>query len=269
MGQPITLNVAILSAAPVVDGRLGEWSGLAEKSLRAEVQPALEKDPNNQTGFPDVAIYAGVHGDRFYLAARWPDTAADTNHRPWRWRGGSYQQDKKIFDDGFAIRFHMDGDYDTCMLSNKDYRVDLWRWSAGRTDLSGLAEDRYQVFTLNPTEGAAEHPSSYGTVYILNRSDAGDPIYTNRKAPKEQQGEVEPSITLTGKGSGSIVDVTAKGEWKDGYWNLEMSRLLRTGHDDDAELGHGKTVSAAVAVFNHAANEHKSVSNTINMVFPP
>ncbi len=269
MGQPHTVNVPVLDTAPVVDGQLDEWPGLTKQTFLAVVHPALEHDPENKTGTHDVEIRFGVFGDRFYLAARWPDNAPDILHRPWRWVDTGYQQNKKQFDDGFAIRFYLDGDYDSCMLSNKDYRVDLWHWSAGRSNDAGFAEDRYHVITRNPIEGAAEHESPYGVVNILNRSDAGEAIFTSRKAPKEHLQDLEPSTMLTGKASGSIADVSARGVWKDGYWHLEMSRLLSTGHDDDTVLGQGKTIPAAIAVFNHAVSEHKSVSDTLNLVFPP
>lgn len=267
-GQARTLNVPVLSADPVVDGQVAEWPGLTKQVFMTTVNPALEQDPGNVTGMVDVEIRVGVFGDRFYLAARWPDKAADTSFRPWRWNDTSYQKDKKKFDDGFAVRFQLDGDYDSCMLSNKDYRVDLWHWSAGRTNAAGLAEDRHQTITQKPIEGAAEYDSPFGVVYIMNRSDAGDAFFINNKAPKLHQGDEVPSIALTGKISGSIADVVAQGVWKEGYWYLEMSRLLNTGHDDDAILGQGKTISSAIAIFNHAANEHKSVSDTINLVFP-
>ncbi len=269
MGPAKTIHVPVLSAAPVIDGQLDEWPNLSKESFTVTVHPAVEQDSSNVTGILDVELRVGVHGDRYYMAARWPDKTADTVFRPWRWTDTGYQKDNKQLDDGFAVRFQLDGDYDSCMLSGKDYRVDIWHWTAGRSNAAGLAEDRYQIISLNPTEGAAEYESPYGVVSIMNRSDAGTPIYTNLRAPKEHQKDEESSITLAANPSGSIADVRAVGVWKDGYWHLEMSRLLNTGHDDDAVLGHGKTISSAIAVFNRAANEHKSVSDTINLVFPP
>ncbi|MEO5327118.1 MAG: ethylbenzene dehydrogenase-related protein [Magnetococcus sp. THC-1_WYH] len=270
MPEAVTIHVPLLTAAPTMDGQLSEWPGIGGKAVSVPIQPALESDPENHTGNLVVELTTGVFGDRFYVAARWPDNAPDTSFRPWHWRGDFYDQDKKQLDDVFAIRFQLSGDYDDCMLSKKDYRVDVWTWTAGRSMAAGLAEDRFHIISHKHLEDAADFSSPYGTIYIADRLDAGDPIYTKiEHPPKEKQGDKIPSIALTGKASGSIQDVTARGEWKDGFWNLEMSRLLNTGHDDDALLGQGKTIAAATAVFNHSTEEHKSVSGTLNLVFPP
>ncbi len=270
MPEAITIAVPLLTADPAAAGQLSEWIALGGKPVSIPIRPALEVDPENHTGNIVVELVTGVFGDRFHVFARWPDNAPDIRFHPWRWRGSAYEMDKKQLDDVFAMRFQLSGDYDACMLSKNDYRVDVWAWTAGRSNAAGLAEDRFHIISHKRLDDAAEVSSPYGTIYIADRLDAGEPIYTVMdRPPKEKQGTMLSSILLTGKASGSSADVSAHGEWKDGFWNLHMSRLLNTGHDDDAVFGRGATIASAIAVFNHSTEEHKSVSGTLNLVFPP
>ncbi|NGZ05949.1 MAG: hypothetical protein G8237_06285 [Magnetococcales bacterium] len=259
------IPVVLLERAPVIDGDLGEWSSVPAHTI--PVTPTLEKDEQNRVGTGDVVLRVGVHGDRFHMALRWPDETPDEKFRPWRWRNDKYQR-TEVRDDQFVVRFHMSGDYDSCMLSKTNYQVDVWRWSAGRSNPAGLAEDQMHIISLDPMEEAAEFLGPYGTTYLLKRNDDGEPFYKNAKAPAVKKGDEEPGIVQSGPGSGSLVDVTAKGVWKEGYWNLEFSRLLNTGHGDDAVLVRGGRISGAIGVFNRAGNEHKSVSGTLNFLIP-
>ncbi|MBF0215111.1 MAG: hypothetical protein HQM00_16385 [Magnetococcales bacterium] len=261
----LEIPVAVLQNAPMVDGVLEDWEGVALH--RIPITPALERDDRNRSGKTEIELRVGVHGNRFHLSARWPDDTADEKFRPWRWRDGKYQR-METRDDQFVIRFHMSGDYDSCMLSQKSYQVDLWRWSAGRSNPAGLAEDLIHIISPEPLEEAAEFLGPQGTTYLIKRNDDGEKFYKNAPAPAAKGATEEPGILQTGPGSGSLVDVQARGIWKDGYWHLEMSRLLDTGHGDDVVLGGGKTISGAIGVFNREGNEHKSVSGTLNFRFP-
>lgn len=266
MPSAVEMTVVILPAAPVVDGDLGEWEGIPFQEI--PITPTLKQDRKNRVGKQNVELRAGIFDGRFYLAARWPDATKDDSYRPWRWRDGRYKRLEK-HDDQFAVRFHMSGDYDACMLGKSSYRVDVWRWSAGRSNPAGMAEDQMHTLSMEPMEDASEFMGPHGMVHILKRSDAGERFFANTPAPKSQGQDEEPGITQQGAGSGSLVDVTAKGIWRDGFWHLEMSRALNTGHEDDAILGQGKIIQGAIAVFDGEGDEHKSVSGTLNFQFPP
>jgi hypothetical protein len=150
--QPQVLKVAVLGEAPAVDGNLADWG--KDGWIKVAVKPAVDKaerarlglegEDRNYAGSLTVQLKLGVAKGRFYLAARWPDAAADTEHKGWEWSGGRYVEGKKR-EDMFAVRLHLDGDYDRSMLAAKSYRVDTWLWSSARTDPIGLAED--------PTDG--------------------------------------------------------------------------------------------------------------------
>lgn len=271
---PQEVPVAALASLPTVDGELQEWGDGGW--VHVPIKPAVEKGERsklgldgpdrNNTGSITVQLKAGVAGGRFYLAARWPDKTADTEYRPWRWDDDAYKQDKRQLDDMFAVRFNLgaDKDFDRSMLAMKEYRVDVWLWSAGRTNPAGLAED--MVHRISPQEiddAQAYDIPGKGTVYIKKDRDAGGAIYRALPAPKKREGDVQPQFTLTGNASGSATDVMAKGTWKGGYWNLEFSRKLATGHPDDAAFKPGQKLLGQIAVFNRAELEHKSVSEPL------
>ena len=85
----------------------------------------------------------------------------------------------------FAVRFDMGGDFNSCMIAEADYDVDVWLWSAARTDPHRYANDMWHKITMNPIEDAAEYESENGTViYIKKGADAGRPGYKNAKVKK-------------------------------------------------------------------------------------
>lgn len=265
------LPVAALAAAPKVDGDLGDWG--ADGWIAVPVTPALERkdrpkygleesNDRNQTGKLTVQVKVGVAKGVFYLAVKWPDAAEDKEPQGWEWRGERYVQGRHL-DDQFAVRFHMAGDYDRTMLSTKDYKVDVWLWSAARTNGGGVAEDMSHVFTTKLTEDAAEYSlPTGGTVYIRKPRDAGVPPYASLPRPKENKG-ARVSNVAPQKASGSIADVSAKGLWKDGAWSLEFGRALNTGHADDVAFKPGQRLLGQIAVFNRGEAEHKSVSEPL------
>ncbi|MEO5332534.1 MAG: ethylbenzene dehydrogenase-related protein [Magnetococcus sp. YQC-5] len=265
-GSLITIQVHPLPVIPVVDGMLDEWG--KEGWVEIPIKPALEDDSDNTTGQLTVQLKTGISGERIHIAARWPDAEADVDYRPWKWAGSQYKRGKQR-DDMFVVRFDMGGDYAECMLSKTDYQVDLWQWSAGRSNQASVAEDFMHFISTSMVENAAEyeHPQG-GMVYIRKIRDAGSPVYENLEAGKEKQGNQLPGIKMLEGGSGSLIDVSAKGVWKDGFWNLEMSRKLDTGHNDDVKLIGIKEIKGALAVFNKGYAEHKSVSETLKFVFP-
>lgn len=264
-GSVIKIPVRTLPSAPEVDGNLGEWG--QEGWLAIPIHPAKENDADNATGALQVQLQVGVAGERVFLAARWPDGEADVEYRSLKWAGTKYKRGKQR-DDMFVVRFDMGGDYNDCMLSKTDYKVDLWQWSAGRSNQAGLAEDYMQIISTNMVESAAEyaHPEG-GMVYIQKVRDAGNPIYETTEAGQENKGPTLAGVMMLENGSGSLIDVTARGVWREGFWSLELSRKLQTGHDDDVKLTGIKEIKGAIAVFNKGFAEHKSVSDTLLFVF--
>ena len=268
---PQGVAVATLASAPKVDGDLSEWG--TEGWVGIQIKPALEKkdrakygleehDDHNVTGSLVVQLKAGVAGGRFFVAVKYPDSAEDKEYQGWEWRNDKYVAGRR-WDDQFALRFHMAGDFDRTMLSAKDYKVDVWLWSAGRTNPGGIAEDLSHSFTTKMSEDTAEYALPGGkTVYIRKLRDAGSPPYKTLTKPRENKGDKLPSFELQ-KAAGSMADVAARGVWKGGFWSLEFSRALSTGNDDDVVFKPGQKLLGQIAVFNRAQAEHKSVSEPL------
>ncbi len=274
-GTPQVIPVQALNNSPQIDGDLKDWGqdGWISVLVKPAVEPeeraklGLAAEDRNQTDRITVQVKAGVSRDRFYLAVRWPDATADIEHGGWEWRGNRYF-DQRRREDMFSVRFHMSGDFDRSMLSNKNYLVDTWLWSAARTNPAGLAEDMTQTVSTRFIEQAAEYEvRGIGTVYIKKVRDAGNPIYRYIR-PAENAGVPRaPSFELTGKASGSVADVAAKGIWQTQYWHLEFSRKLDTGNADDVVFKPGQKLLGQLAVFNRGYDEHKSVSEPLYFDF--
>ena len=270
--QPLLIPVVSLGVAPKIDGDLSEWGSAGW--IRVPVTPALEKsdrvkyglDPNddkNQTGSLAVQMKAAVVGDRFFVAFRYPDSAEDSISKQWEWRGEKYVEGKQR-EDMFALRFHMSGDFDRSMLSTRSYKVDVWLWSAARTNPNGVADDMAHNITTSTLDTAVEYESVQDkkTIYIKKVRDSGNPPFRLLPRPREKIGEKMPSFEITAS-SGSAADVAAKGRWKAGYWHLEFSRALNTGNADDVMFVAGQKILGQIAVFNQGYAEHKSVSEPL------
>jgi Ethylbenzene dehydrogenase len=268
---PQVVPVPALASAPKVDGDLSEWG--TEGWIAIQVKPALERkdrpkygleevDDYNVTGSLVVQLKVGTAGGRFYLAVKYPDATEDKEHQGWEWRDTKYVLVRR-FDDQFAVRFHLAGDYDRSMLSAKEYKADVWLWTAARTNPGGIAEDLIHSFTTRLTEDAAEYSLPGGkTVYMKKQRDAGVAPFRNLPAPKEFKGDRLQSFELV-KASGSVADVAAKGTWKSGWWSLEFSRAMNTGNSDDVAFKPGLKLLGQIAVFNRGQAEHKSVSEPL------
>lgn len=268
---PQAIPVMMLAESPTVDGNLSEWgsAGWIKLPIKPSVPAAdrvklgLEAEDKNVTGSLTLQLKAGVFQDRVYLAARWPDDTADLGYKGWDWNGVKYVESGKR-EDMLAVRFNMDGDFDRSMLSGKTYKVDLWLWSAARTNPAGLAEDWMHLLSTKMIEDAAEYEvTGIGTVYIKKIRDSGNPLFKTLRPPKEKGTAQAPSFEMLANPSGSVADVSAKGAWKAGYWNLEFSRKLNTGNTDDLSLRSGLKVLGQVAVFNRGASENKSISEPL------
>lgn len=269
--EPQVIRVMRLERAPVLDGDLGEWGtvGWQKVPLAPAVKSAdraklgLSPQERNPPVELDVELKVGVAGGRIYFAARWPDDAADTDYRLWELRGGRYVEGSQR-DDAFAVRFPMEGEFDRSMLSGKTYAVDVWLWTAGRSNRAGFAEDMTHRISTRMTEKAAEYEvKGVGTVYIRKLRDAGTPVYRNLRPPAQPAGERVVSIELNDKPDGSVADVAAKGRWSKNAWSLELARKLDTGNADDVVFRAGQKMLFQIAVFNRNADENKSVSEPL------
>jgi hypothetical protein len=259
-GPDQQIEVTRLAFAPGIDGDLQEWRVL--QPSRIAIAPAVEGDERNRTGSIEVELWAGRSETDIYVAARWPDSAADIDFRPWQWRGSKYRRSKQR-DDMFALRFALSGEYNRSMIAEANYVVDVWVWSAGRSNRLGLATDYRHRISLSMIEDAPEYETESGkTVYIDRILDDGETGYRTIRPGKNKTESRVPSLEFAAA-SGSAADVTAVGRWHDGHWSLELRRALDTGHADDVRFHPSQEIRGQIAVFNRVGGQHKSVSEPL------
>ena len=78
-------------------------------------------------------------------------------------------------------------------------------------------------------------------------------------------GTLIPNILLT-PFKGDRSDVRAKGKWKDGYWTLEIKRVLDTGSKFDVPFKLEKPVYISVAAYNRTQTRHSEHIRPIQLV---
>ncbi|MCB1908602.1 MAG: hypothetical protein KDH15_14630 [Rhodocyclaceae bacterium] len=273
--EPQRIAVLELASAPKLDGEFDDWGkdGWQRIDIAPTVRPderaklGLGADDLNAVGKATVELKAGVHLGTFHLAVRWADDAEDSKGDFWSWNGRRYRRVRR-YGDMFAVRLERSGNYDRSMLSGKSYEVDLWQWSAHRSQAAGIAADYRHVITTSLLENAAEYTvDGVGTVFIKKFADEGHNPFKTVRPPRTRQADQIEATTLNGVADGSFADVRAAGRWRDGHWQLELARALDTGHADDVVLPAGGSIVGQIAVFNHAEDENKSVSEPLRFDF--
>jgi Ethylbenzene dehydrogenase len=229
----------------ILDGEVADWEGVA-----GTVVPL-----SGHGGADSVELRAAIRDDRIYLLAIWDDPSENKLHKPYRWNEASQTYEKtEQMEDRFALSMRMSGDFTANKLDGSEFTADVWHWKANRSNPVGLAHDKWWRVSRTPFEGSRAFETPSGEVVHLHRpSDAGDRLYKPvRYYVKE--GEIMPLYEVNSEARGSIADVQANGAWRDGRWYLELSRLLDTGHDDDAVIPANGTIPFAVALFDGVSN---------------
>ena len=278
----LTINVLKLAVKPVLDGKLNEWPAeyIKEKtdvSTHWTIQksplvtyPSHINTPDEelpvQVWQPKPKILAGLHEDRLYIAVQWHDDNKNNIYRPWKRRGKKFTRDRKR-DDMFALRFDYSGDFSSCMMSGNDYIVDIWRWSAGRSEISGIADDMTHRFSVKHIESASIYPTPNGSVYFRKDMDSGNPGWKYTRRPEDLTKKIATGVELDGKPQGSRADVSAKAQWADGIWTLELSRKLETEDKGDIQFMSNTQQQGQIAIFNAGYRMRKQISPTLTFDF--
>lgn len=257
-----------------VDGDLADWRGVGPGRVLELSDSDWKPDEESPSGESDketersVRIWAGHRDGRFHLAAQWADETRNAIYKPWKFNRERYVRSSTI-DDMFVARWQVgESSFPACMLSNAIYRTDVWRWSAGRSNLARMADDMTHHFSSRPfDQPAREYAGNRGLVYFLNVSDAGFPGWQSVPQPKAGGGDVVPSVAREGAPSGSRADVEAVGVWKDGVWSLEMSRKLVTGDPEDVAFAPGGESVGQFAVFYAGYRLRKFITRPVVLRF--
>ena len=189
----------------------------------------------------DAPIFLkSVHtDDTIYFSVMYKDPAQSPFHKPWLWNMDTNSYEKGAHrEDTFVFKWNMmDKEVDLSIFSEDNYTADVWYWKANRTNPAGYADDKRQILSDSPGKKSTAMESPTGKIHYLSRkSDAGKSAYNEmKKAPTVKSTQLVDRYPPRTP-EGSRADVQAKGVWKNGFWIIELSRKLQTGHDDDVQI---------------------------------
>jgi len=258
------LVAAAADAAPVLDGRADDpvWE-------RAE---ELEVKLRTATASVESRVRAVVHAGTLHLLVRWRDPTEDREHKLWTQQ--PFAADRKWTfavgperEDVLAVAFPISGEFTADMTSPLEAVWDVWHWKAGRTDPAGFAMDRSHVYSFTG-HGGRHHVETLPDgrkLHITRPEDAGTSVTKSLPAPSGPTQTNRLPQYVPQEPSGSAADVRAKGAWADGWWTVELSRALSTGHADDADLSGNEEVLFALAVLDHAEDEEHATSGVLTL----
>ncbi|WP_173081092.1 ethylbenzene dehydrogenase-related protein [Fundidesulfovibrio magnetotacticus] len=181
-----------------------------------------------------VTLKALHDGQYVYIQTIFPDPDESRQHRTLRWDPGRRTYvDGPEREDAMVLKWSMVSHATGLTLhENAPYVADEWYWKACRSDHSGHADDKIQIYSAYPDPTAKALLSENGKLFYLTRKgDEGEEavkalLYAN------YSGESVPKFAFA-RPSGSRADVRAKGHWREGRWTVAFARRLVTGHADD------------------------------------
>lgn len=232
-----------VTQAPEVDGKDNDiaWEN---------AQPIQTLDLTSQRLIEMTAVHDGVN---LYMRIKYRDGAPSITHKSWTW---SAQKDFYLQgldrEDMFVIKWSMQGqNADISLRHAKPHTADIWFWKACRTNPMGYFDDKRHEMTVDWVDKSLEIKAEDGTVGHLRRiGDEGKQCYAEL-FPANFTRQYLPRYTMQ-EPEGSRGDVKGKGVWKDGYWTLECTRKLNTGHDDDLQMEQGGQYLFGVACYEIA-----------------
>jgi len=166
-------------------------------------------------------------------------------------------------------------------MNGPNQRMDAWHWKSVRSNPLGFTDDKYwddQPLSADPHH-AGRHPDDEPAGTRAERRN----VNTDRTGPAMMQDPDKPAsipgFLLAGeavsidptrfkprdivcgriiaRARGSRGDVSSRGVHRDGHWNVEFRRPLRTGHDDDVVFEPGTTIPFSLAVFENVPEYRK------------
>ena len=215
---------------PVLDGIIGD------SAWQAVTVPYVIED---KTADAPIFLKSVYTEDTVFFSVMYKDPAQSPYHKPWLWNQDDNKYDQGAHrEDTFVFKWSMmDKSVDLSNFSEDNYTADVWYWKANRTNQAGYADDKRQVLSDTPGKNSKNTESATGKIrYLSRKSDAGKSAYKEMKEPPKEKSTQLVDRYPPRTPEGSRADVQAKGIWKNGFWIIEFSRKLKTGHDDDVQL---------------------------------
>ncbi|MBF0108505.1 MAG: hypothetical protein HQL76_04965 [Magnetococcales bacterium] len=236
------LTASPVSQPPIIDGRPDPiWNTTTEITTRDKV-----------TG-TDVRLKAIQTGNQLFLMAIYDDPKEEREHKTMIWNDTLKNYETgPAREDTFVIKWSMESDpIDLSLSADHPYRSDIWFWKAFRTDHAGYADDKIDIYSMDPLPDHQKVLSKEGYVYYLVRQgDRGQAAYEPRLTDRFQ-GKTVPKFTLKTP-DGSRADVKAKGYWENGQWCIEFGRAFYTGNNDDLLFQKGGRHQFGISIYEIA-----------------
>jgi hypothetical protein len=232
-----TLWAAYVSKVPLPNGRIETDLWNKAKPMRMTLERSLA--PGRETR--RIELRAIHDGRAISILASWPDTLEAAVRRTWTWNDNTkaYQLEQKPVD-SISLLWPLQGGKtapDVCMLNGRPAAYDCWRWIAGWTNVSGVADDgRLYVDMLDkPTDGDENDSGAYRTrdkkhfARVRIVPDAGRPGSIPSEPPSTYLNFYLPGVVSEAP-DGSAADVLAQGVYnranlkRPKYWYVEKNK---------------------------------------------
>jgi len=201
----------------------------------------------------DIDIQSAHNDQTIFFLVRFPDSSETRQHKYLVWDDTLkvYRTGKKR-EDSFVFKWNMEPrPVDLALYGDDPYKADIWYWKANRTDPIGFADDKHHIYGQSKLKKSRIVVSHTGKQFYLTRlSDSGKSAYSSQTYEKFSGPEVPRYKNR--QPTGSRADVRAKGTWDNGYWTIEFSRPLQTGHPDDVQFDPDRSYSFGVSRYEIA-----------------
>lgn len=234
---------ALVDTAPQIDGDGSDpvWS----RASRALTHDTVAKI--------DLQLSCVFTPEQIFFRVNFADESQNRAHKSLVWDPAvnRYRTGPKR-EDVFVFKWSMEPvQVDLTLSSEEPYRADVWYWKAYRTDPTGYADDKIQVYSAAASRNATKLISKSGRrFYLLRQGDAGTSAY-RVKIFSEYAGNTVSKYEHR-EPTGSRADVLAKGTWDDERWTVEFARRLTTGNPDDIQLDPLRSYQFGVSRFEVA-----------------
>lgn len=167
------------------------------------------------------------------------------------------------FQDAAALQFSLTGRYGFLGMGDKDNPVNLWQWKAGwQMEANGDISEMRDTYQAMHVDTWFQPDRRFSTA-----TSAGNVLSQPHKSPIED---------ANARGFGSFTsqpmsqqNVSGKGLWNAGFWNVLFIRNLKSKDADDVKFVAGKPVPVAFAIWNgeqRDRNGRKMVSNWYQLI---
>jgi len=185
----------------------------------------------------DIQLRCVYTNDEIFFLVSYPDASENSEHKTYSWdKNTQHYRTGPSREDSFVFKWNMEPvPVDLTLSGDTPYTADVWFWKSMRTNHSGYADDKYQIYAYDSMPKATKLINKFGRqVFLARRGDEGTPAY-QVKTYAAYVNDAMPKY-IPQASTGSRADVRAKGVWHKGHWVVEFGRRLVTGHSDDIEL---------------------------------